>query len=499
MQYCFYFSDYFQERISVSLPESVVGNTDSVEEKEKTQEKIQPTPNTCSSTYFSSASSYSSTSSAHTSVSNMSLSSTLTRIRASTQLVSVSVIGARCARCREVLGEEDFYLEVSGVSIHWDCLQCNECGRVFGEQEAGDSVVLMREKGGIGCAHCGDFRSFFPSCSRCGDPVTAESDCCVSVPAATTYWHVACFSCAQCAAPLTFSDEDALWRIEQTTGMPMCFFHPHNEPPSASSSFLATSVASQSPSSSPPPPSPSSGFLPKIPSTSLHRQNSIIHNEERPQSQIQERSRPSPRQSQLEPTYVDTTQQDHLQSHQQGEEEPRQSIQQSPHQQPSYQQTSRHVPQIQLPSQRTKQLVVTPTLTPTPTQFPPIAHPPVRKALGSCSGCNGDVQEGDDVLVVAETVWHPSCLQCAHCHAPLSPSHRVTAVNGKLYCREDFEKLFGVSCGRLVLFLLSLHSLQDFLKSDLCPQMPQNNRTWKLLFQHWYEDIYTLNSQLHYC
>jgi hypothetical protein len=50
---------------------------------------------------------------------NGTLTGALTRMRASAQLETISVIGSRCARCREVLGPQDFYLEVSGVSIQY--------------------------------------------------------------------------------------------------------------------------------------------------------------------------------------------------------------------------------------------------------------------------------------------------------------------------------------------------------------------------------------------
>lgn len=194
----------------------------------------------------------------------------LTRLRASAQLETVTVIGTRCARCRRVLAEDDFFLEVAGVSIHWDCLQCNECGRVFGDTVGGktkkaaeDNCVLLQPGGrGVSCANCGDFRNFFPSCARCMGPVT-EADWCVAAPAGTTYWHPKCFSCARCAEPLLFADEDALWHIDPETGMPVCFFHsnaldstPPLQVPHPSSTPTECSVPS------PPPPSMASNISP---------------------------------------------------------------------------------------------------------------------------------------------------------------------------------------------------------------------------------------------
>lgn len=459
------------ERTSVSLQDSAQqAHSDSNDKKdEHTEEreksgKTQATNNTSSTSSASSSTIYSA-SSAHSSVA--SISSTLSRMRASSQLASVSVIGTRCARCREVLGEDDFYLEVSGVSIHWDCLQCNECGRVFGETGR-DSVVLIREAGGVGCVHCGDFRSFFPSCARCGDPVTSETDCCVSVPAATTYWHTACFACARCAAPLLFSDEDALWRIDPTNGMPICFFHPNDQPSSASSSsFFSTSVDTQI-HPSPPPSSPMSGFLH---SPSLYRNSSNFsmteNNDSHETIKVPVQPQSDHLSSQQPPRHVvshQNTTTDTQSNHVRDQQQQQQSIQHrqriaslEPYQEPrdySLHKSASQPIQKYNSSPRPHSQPSVQLASPPNNNIPPLQTSAQRSSVSQlrhCSGCSVTVNEGEEVLVVADTVWHPACLQCAHCHVVLLPSHRVTSVNGKLFCRDDFEKLFGVSCARLVL------------------------------------------------
>eukprot|EP00026_Physarum_polycephalum_P001096 Phypoly_transcript_01097.p2 GENE.Phypoly_transcript_01097~~Phypoly_transcript_01097.p2 ORF type:complete len:324 (+),score=76.76 Phypoly_transcript_01097:2150-3121(+) len=67
-----------------------------------------------------------------------------------------------------------------------------------------------------------------------------------------------------------------------------------------------------------------------------------------------------------------------------------------------------------------------------------------------CSGCGqvGALGGQQEVWSVGGAFWHPGCLMCAHCHLPFNSSNRVISINGKMYCRDDFEKLFGVLCDK---------------------------------------------------
>jgi hypothetical protein len=312
----------------------------------------------------------------------------------------------------------------------------------------------MREEGGVGCVHCGDFRNFFPACARCGEPVTSDEDCCVSVPAATTYWHVGCFACVKCTAPLLFSDEDALWRIEPSTGMPICFYHSSSQ--DTSPVTIEEDLQHQP---SPPPPSPASGFfgIPQRQSQTSQKENHGINTRSTPSIQslqslratsspIPSSTLPSQSNQPLQPFQSQQPLQLHR-SHQMEQnhtaplsQPPQIAEHQLPHPQPSFIQPTHlnksHSQEHLQPRELRHQGSMT---TPLRSSASAIQH---------CSGCGRDVLDGQSVLSVGGTVWHPGCLLCAHCHLSFTPSHRVISVNGKMYCREDFEKLFGVLCDR---------------------------------------------------
>ena len=47
---------------------------------------------------------------------------------------------------------------------------------------------------------------------------------------------------------------------------------------------------------------------------------------------------------------------------------------------------------------------------------------------------------------VGNSPWHEDCLFCSECHTPLSNS--CYYKEGRLLCRGDYERRFGVKCGR---------------------------------------------------
>ncbi|KAK6195461.1 hypothetical protein SNE40_000889 [Patella caerulea] len=60
-----------------------------------------------------------------------------------------------------------------------------------------------------------------------------------------------------------------------------------------------------------------------------------------------------------------------------------------------------------------------------------------------CTGCQMPIEDRF-LLKVMENSWHETCLQCALCQMPLSGSCFVR--DRKLYCKTDYEKLFGTKC-----------------------------------------------------
>ena len=77
---------------------------------------------------------------------------------------------------------------------------------------------------------------------------------------------------------------------------------------------------------------------------------------------------------------------------------------------------------------------------------------PLRRALASkmtgsevCEGCC-EVIYDRFVMRVGNSPWHEDCLFCSECHTPLSNS--CYYKEGRLLCRGDYERRFGVKCGR---------------------------------------------------
>ena len=68
-----------------------------------------------------------------------------------------------------------------------------------------------------------------------------------------------------------------------------------------------------------------------------------------------------------------------------------------------------------------------------------------------CEGCC-EVIYDRFVMRVGNSPWHEDCLFCSECHTPLSNS--CYYKEGRLLCRGDYERRFGVKCGRCAQCLL---------------------------------------------
>uniref|UniRef100_T1IJ58 Uncharacterized protein n=1 Tax=Strigamia maritima TaxID=126957 RepID=T1IJ58_STRMM len=60
-----------------------------------------------------------------------------------------------------------------------------------------------------------------------------------------------------------------------------------------------------------------------------------------------------------------------------------------------------------------------------------------------CAGCQQPIADRY-ILRVMDDSWHEGCLQCCVCHAHLA--HSCYAREHKLYCKTDYDNLFGVKC-----------------------------------------------------
>lgn len=60
-----------------------------------------------------------------------------------------------------------------------------------------------------------------------------------------------------------------------------------------------------------------------------------------------------------------------------------------------------------------------------------------------CTGCQEPIEDRF-VMKVMDEPWHESCLQCCICRNTLSRS--CFSKDRKLYCRTDYEKMYGTKC-----------------------------------------------------
>ncbi|BES98570.1 Lim homeobox [Nesidiocoris tenuis] len=68
-----------------------------------------------------------------------------------------------------------------------------------------------------------------------------------------------------------------------------------------------------------------------------------------------------------------------------------------------------------------------------------------EKTFEVCEGCGHKIHDRY-LMRVIDASWHEQCLSCSVCGALLSQS--CYCRNGKLYCKPDYDRLFGVKCTR---------------------------------------------------
>lgn len=64
---------------------------------------------------------------------------------------------------------------------------------------------------------------------------------------------------------------------------------------------------------------------------------------------------------------------------------------------------------------------------------------------GICANCGRGISDRY-VMRVNERDYHENCLSCSECSTPLS--HTCYTRDCKLYCRADYERIYGVKCAR---------------------------------------------------
>ncbi|XP_046328351.1 LIM/homeobox protein Lhx3-like [Haliotis cracherodii] len=67
----------------------------------------------------------------------------------------------------------------------------------------------------------------------------------------------------------------------------------------------------------------------------------------------------------------------------------------------------------------------------------------LEAAIPKCAGCGEQILDRF-ILKVLDRSWHSKCLKCADCQAQLSD--KCFSKGDKVYCKDDFFKLFGTKC-----------------------------------------------------
>ncbi|XP_018335500.1 LIM homeobox transcription factor 1-beta [Agrilus planipennis] len=68
-----------------------------------------------------------------------------------------------------------------------------------------------------------------------------------------------------------------------------------------------------------------------------------------------------------------------------------------------------------------------------------------EKTYEICEGCGQKIHDRY-LMRVADASWHEHCLVCCVCRVPLN--HSCYTRNTKLYCKADYDRIFGVKCSR---------------------------------------------------
>ncbi|XP_072015993.1 LIM/homeobox protein LMX-1.2-like isoform X2 [Amphiura filiformis] len=73
----------------------------------------------------------------------------------------------------------------------------------------------------------------------------------------------------------------------------------------------------------------------------------------------------------------------------------------------------------------------------------PLSNGSSRTSKELCAGCQRPIEDRY-LMKVMDNCWHEQCLKCSVCLSPLA--HSCFARERKLYCKIDYEKLFGTKC-----------------------------------------------------
>jgi len=77
----------------------------------------------------------------------------------------------------------------------------------------------------------------------------------------------------------------------------------------------------------------------------------------------------------------------------------------------------------------------------------PALQKDIKVEGGVCSSCNHVIQDRF-ILQVAGRSWHAACLRCSLCHTLLDSHTSCFIKDGNVFCKLDYNNLFGVKCSK---------------------------------------------------
>ncbi|XP_033150659.1 LOW QUALITY PROTEIN: LIM homeobox transcription factor 1-beta [Drosophila busckii] len=72
-----------------------------------------------------------------------------------------------------------------------------------------------------------------------------------------------------------------------------------------------------------------------------------------------------------------------------------------------------------------------------------VGHIKCEKNYELCEGCGQKIHDRY-LMNVGDSNWHEQCLACCYCGMQLN--HTCYVRNSKLYCKQDYDRLFGIKC-----------------------------------------------------
>ncbi|RCN51686.1 LIM domain protein [Ancylostoma caninum] len=72
----------------------------------------------------------------------------------------------------------------------------------------------------------------------------------------------------------------------------------------------------------------------------------------------------------------------------------------------------------------------------------------------SCHRCRQLFQEGELYVALEGTSWHQGCFRCSQCLLPIALDDDYFKLDGRFYCRHDFEVLYAPICAKCNSFVL---------------------------------------------